>query len=1359
MDTDTRNPCVSRFMLLRQGPSCLVESITFIVVSALPVAAFAVDECGADGAGQSTISCSAGPYASGIKYQVADGLTLILDDAGIIVGEGGVSLEADATSTGNLSIEARNFAPFVTTVDGTGLVAIKRGTGDVSVTVTGGSVAITGPTQSQAHAVFARNLGQGNASVEVAGGTLTTEGNSSFGAYARTDNANAGLASALMSGGSIETTGSSASSGVVAEAAGTGGGAVATMTGGSILVRGNSASGLETIVGNGQSIADAITTFSGGKIEAQGNSNGVSARNSGTGSATIHITGGQISATEGNVVRLAMINTNTVGTGNVVIDDGELIGERGGVLSVKSGPGDVAITLNGGSIRTTFAGNAPGIFTRSDRQAGGNDGSLIININGGTIDTVGSSAFGAEALAGSRTSTFINMRGGAVTTEGRGATGLLATHGSQTDVTGSANILMSGGSVTTKDRGADAILASHGGTGTVGAATAIITDGVISTAGLGSNGVSTLITSASNGSAAESRIEGGTVQTTGQRSAGARAVNRGAGAAISGLYGGTLTTADSTAHGVIATTEGAGAATANLAGGTATTQGSSAYGVAAEVSNAASSAAATVNATGGTLNTSGALAHGLFATNAGSGNAVVSNQTTITTSGGNADALRAEVTGTGRYSVSATGGLATGGSAGGAGIRGVAAAGGNIDIAQAAVIDGSAGAAGIVAEGGAATITTSGTIRNGITTAAGADVLNWNAGAIDSTINMGDGSDTALVAAAADMSGLLVANGGDDLSIADGAEDELKFLAGTRVVDGSLLTNWERVRLVSGSNLALSGTLATGTGAGLGADGLGLWIEDGSTLRLASTLATVMGDVTNLGTIDLQNSSANNVLTVTNNYRAGSDLLIDTVLGNDNSATDKLVVNGSTAGNTTLTVNNLGGRGALTTNGIQVVQVDGASNGGFLLKGDFVTPDNQQAVVGGAYAYTLHKNSPADPADGDWYLTSQRRPATPITPTLPPAPNNPTAPGTPTDPGSPTSPVTPPAPSEPAPVENLGPRYSPGVPLYEQYAQALLGLATLPTMQQRIGNRYWPVAINQSELAVNTEGLEAEEPSIEDGASWIRVEGSHRRDHYNVSTAKANTESHNWMAQAGIDALLKERDDGSKLFGGLTAHYGGSRTDVDALDGDGNINIRGYGAGLTLTWLKENGFYVDGQAAVTWFDSDLDSDTAERTLTSDNDGKGYAVSIESGKKYVVDNETTLTPQAQLIYSQVDFDSFDDTFGADVSMDDADSLEARVGISVDRNAAWKDDADKLRRSHVYGITNLYYEFLDGTQVDVADVKFNNRAARMRADVGVGGSYNWNDDKLSLYGEVSVDTSLNNFGDSTGVNGTVGLRVKF
>jgi hypothetical protein len=45
------------------------------------------------------------------------------------------------------------------------------------------------------------------------------------------------------------------------------------------------------------------------------------------------------------------------------------------------------------------------------------------------------------------------------------------------------------------------------------------------------------------------------------------------------------------------------------------------------------------------------------------------------------------------------------------------------------------------------------------------------------------------------------------------------------------------------------------------------------------------------------------------------------------------------------------------------------------------------------------------------------------------------------------------------------------------------------------------------------------------------------------------------------------------------------------------------------------------------------------------------------------------------------------------------------------------------------------------------------------VGLGGTYNWNDDKYSVYAEVSANTSLQNFGDSHTVNGTVGLRVKW
>jgi fibronectin-binding autotransporter adhesin len=45
------------------------------------------------------------------------------------------------------------------------------------------------------------------------------------------------------------------------------------------------------------------------------------------------------------------------------------------------------------------------------------------------------------------------------------------------------------------------------------------------------------------------------------------------------------------------------------------------------------------------------------------------------------------------------------------------------------------------------------------------------------------------------------------------------------------------------------------------------------------------------------------------------------------------------------------------------------------------------------------------------------------------------------------------------------------------------------------------------------------------------------------------------------------------------------------------------------------------------------------------------------------------------------------------------------------------------------------------------------------IGAGGSHNWNDDKYSLYSEVSFNTSLSNFADSYSLNGTAGLRVKF
>ena len=62
-----------------------------------------------------------------------------------------------------------------------------------------------------------------------------------------------------------------------------------------------------------------------------------------------------------------------------------------------------------------------------------------------------------------------------------------------------------------------------------------------------------------------------------------------------------------------------------------------------------------------------------------------------------------------------------------------------------------------------------------------------------------------------------------------------------------------------------------------------------------------------------------------------------------------------------------------------------------------------------------------------------------------------------------------------------------------------------------------------------------------------------------------------------------------------------------------------------------------------------------------------------------------------------------------------------------------------------------------EVDVSGVKFESGPERLWGGVGLGGSYNWNNDKYSVYAEVSANTSLENFGNSYTVNGTAGFRV--
>ncbi|WP_211385670.1 autotransporter outer membrane beta-barrel domain-containing protein, partial [Agrobacterium tumefaciens] len=532
-------------------------------------------------------------------------------------------------------------------------------------------------------------------------------------------------------------------------------------------------------------------------------------------------------------------------------------------------------------------------------------------------------------------------------------------------------------------------------------------------------------------------------------------------------------------------------------------------------------------------------------------------------------------------------------------------------------------------------------------------------------------------------------------------------LAGAVGGVGGLVKAGEGALLLSGA-ATHSGptTLEAGT---LTAGGADVFSAVSAHSVAANTTLDLNGFSQTLGSLDNRGrvafgSNPGTVLTVSGNL-TGHDgtILLNASLGGDDSPADMVNVGGDTAGSSILKVTNVGGLGDLTRDGIKVIDVAGASNGKFTLVGDY-SLRGQPTIAAGAYGYQLHKGNATNA--GDWYLRSQRLAELPVNDDMP-------------EPGSDQDPVSN---SNPAPAKPL---YQAGVPLYETYARTLLGMNGLPTLQQRVGTRSW-----------NTGSDSAPPKGI-----WSRTNVSNTSFDQRTSVSGASYSLSTSNFQAGLDGEMASNSAGS-LVAGISVHYGRSSADIISIYGDGDINTDGYGFGSAVTWYGENGLYVDGQAQATWFDSDLSSRTASRNMASNNRGFGYTLGLETGARMDIAPAWSLTPQAQLAYSRASFDSFTDPFGARVSLDDGDSLTGRLGISLDYRSSWSDDSGRISSTRIYGITNLFYEFLDGTQTTVSGTPFASVHDRLWADVGFGGSFDWDDGKYSLYGEASVATDLTN-----------------
>lgn len=758
---------------------------------------------------------------------------------------------------------------------------------------------------------------------------------------------------------------------------------------------------------------------------------------------------------------------------------------------------------------------------------------------------------------------------------------------------------------------------------------------------------------------------------------------------------------------------------------------------------------------GGTVSTSGTSASGIVSSNTALGLAAIQmNAGTVAATGANADGLWASSSG-GTYDVDVTGGSVTSGSGLAAAIHTTAAGGGTIDIGTAAVVngaasgiairDGDAAKTGTDTLGGNAIVTTAGTVTGDAilglgndslaltggsfsgniygddrtaSAADGNDTFTWTGGTLAGGFYGQNGSDTALVSAPA-YNGSQVLDGGDDVSAADGWVDKLTLQGVTATAGGDTLRNWETITL-DNTRLTLAGApLAVGAGVDAGGAPMGLFIQPTSSVLLGQPAFTLTGDLHNAGLLDLRNPAGvpGNALTVNGNYAGANGLVrINTALGSDASATDKLVVNGNTSGTTRVLVANAGGAGAATVNGIQVVQVSGTSS-----EGNFTLAAPVQA---GAYEYGLHRGGRTDGDANSFYLSSVYH--TP--PLVPGVPN--------------------PAPA-PVPAPEV---LRPAVPGYVmgQVATQELGLGLLGTLHQRVGE--------QQTLKWDHCGCDDKAPADQ---AWMRL---HAQRLELDGKRQFGFEQEMQFLQLGKDLAVRysgDAGDKSRSHTGLSVGYGRTSTNFnDRRRGDAGM---GYDTGkmkgqmLTLgayhTRYADNGSYLDlvGQLHAVQ-NKYTDKYGGEGTQK----GAGGGLSVEVGRPWQIgDSQWLIEPQAQLSYQLTRYRGFADTIST-VDGFTSQSLRGRLGARL----AWNDKAergDKLTRTHTFYVTaNVLHEFKDPKGVTVGNTTVNEQWAKQTwAELGVGAQLPLSK-AAYLYGGVQYQRSLSGTGRE-GVSGQLGVRV--
>ncbi|EDR7992609.1 fibronectin-binding autotransporter adhesin ShdA [Salmonella enterica subsp. enterica serovar Ohio] len=479
---------------------------------------------------------------------------------------------------------------------------------------------------------------------------------------------------------------------------------------------------------------------------------------------------------------------------------------------------------------------------------------------------------------------------------------------------------------------------------------------------------------------------------------------------------------------------------------------------------------------------------------------------------------------------------------------------------------------------------------------------------------------------------------------------------------------------------------------------------------------TLNGDLINMGTMTSGSSSSTpgNTLYVDGNYTGnGGSLYLNTVLGDDDSATDKLVITGDASGTTDLYINGIGD-GAQTTNGIEVVDVGGVSTSdAFVLKNE---------VNASLYTYRLYWNE----SDNDWYLASKAQS------------DDDDSGGddndvTPSDGGDDGGNVTPP--DDGGDGGDVAPQYRADIGAY-------------------MGNQ-WMARNLQMQTLYDREGSQYRNA---DGSVWARFKAGKAESE--AVSGNIDMDSNYSQFQLGGDILAWGNGQQSVTVGVMASYINADTDSTGNRGADGSQftssgNVDGYNLGVYATWFADaqthSGAYVDSWYQYGFYNNSVESGDAG---SESYDSTANAVSLETGYRYDIalsnGNTVSLTPQAQVVWQNYSADSVKDNYGTRIDGQDSDSWTTRLGLRVD-GKLYKGSRTVIQP---FAEANWLHTSDDvSVSFDDATVKQDLPANRAELKVGLQADI---DKQWSVRAQVAGQTGSNDFGD---LNGSLNLRYNW